>query len=154
MIEDDGCETLLEIWLCVLRDKYRAGLQLLPQVCEMRFVIRCQEQKKWWENVIFTMRTIKTNSAVNLSRKLGLDRCCDLLQHLRGVPRTCSFYIIIRTSILLIISTQIVFHMERNQIQLSIYMDGIFCSILFYSVQHLTLCISYPTLYTPSRRVI
>ena len=46
-------------------------------------------------------RAIKTNSAVNVSRKPGLDLCCDLLQHLRGVPRTCSFYII-RTTILLV----------------------------------------------------
>ena len=28
--------------------------------------------------------------------------CCNLLQHLQGVPRTCSFYIIICTSILLV----------------------------------------------------
>ena len=36
-------------------------------------------------------RAINTSSAVNLSRKPGLDLCCDLLQHLPGVPRTCSF---------------------------------------------------------------
>ena len=30
-------------------------------------------------------RSIKTNNAVNLSRKPGLDLCCDLLQHLQGV---------------------------------------------------------------------
>ena len=46
-------------------------------------------------------RSINTNSAVNLSRKPGLDLCCDLLQHLQGVPRTCSLDII-RTSILLV----------------------------------------------------
>ena len=33
-------------------------------------------------------RSIKTNSGVNLSRKPGLDLCCDLLQHLQVVPRT------------------------------------------------------------------
>ena len=88
-----------KIWLWVLLDKYRAGLQLLlTQVCEMCVVI-CQEQKKkWWENVIFT----KTNSAVRLSRKPGLDLCCDLLQHLQGIPRTYRFYKIIRTTILLV----------------------------------------------------
>ena len=32
--------------------------------------------------------SIKANSAVSLSRKPGLDLCCDLLQHLQGVPRT------------------------------------------------------------------
>ena len=47
----------------------------------------------------------KTDSAVNLSRKPGLDVCCDLLQHLQGVRRTCSFYIIIRASILLVLSS-------------------------------------------------
>ena len=52
-------------------------------------------------------RSIKTNSAVNLSRKPGLDLCCDLLQHLHGVPRTCSIYIIIRTSILLVPSLKL-----------------------------------------------
>ena len=36
-------------------------------------------------------RFIKTNSGVNLSRKPGLDLCCDLLQQLQGVPRTCRF---------------------------------------------------------------
>ena len=36
-------------------------------------------------------RSIQTNSAVNLSRNPGLDLCCDLLQHLQGVPRTCRF---------------------------------------------------------------
>ena len=53
-------------------------------------------------------RAIKTNSAVNLSRKPGLDLCCDLLQHLQGIPRTCRFYIIIRvrTSILLVLSSR------------------------------------------------
>ena len=52
-------------------------------------------------------RAIKSNSAVNLSRKPGLDLCCDLLQHLHGVPRTCSIYIIIRTSILLVPSLKL-----------------------------------------------
>ena len=50
-------------------------------------------------------RAIKTSLGVNLSRKPGLDLCCDLLQHLQGVPRTCSFYIFIRTSILLVPSS-------------------------------------------------
>ena len=36
-------------------------------------------------------RAIKTNSGVNLSRKPGLDLCCELLQYLQGVPRTSSF---------------------------------------------------------------
>ena len=54
-------------------------------------------------------RSIKTNSAVNLSRKPGLDLCCDLLLRLQGVPRTYSFYKIIRTSILLFPSLKLSF---------------------------------------------
>ena len=45
------------------------------------------------ECYIHHTRSIKTNSAVNLSRKPGLDLCCDLLQHLQGVPRTSSFLV-------------------------------------------------------------
>ena len=44
---------------------------------------------------IHDTRSIKTNSAVNLSRKPEPDFCCDLLQHLQGVPRTCRFFLII-----------------------------------------------------------
>ena len=81
-------------------------------------------------------RAIKTSLGVNLSRKPGLDLCCDLLQHLQGVPRTCSFWVF--TSYTYIdfarLITQTVFHMKCNQIQLSYYLDGSFWSILFYSV--------------------
>ena len=49
------------------------------------------------------------------------------------------------------IITQIVFHMKCNQIQFSYYMDGIFGSILSYSVYHVTTS-SYLT--PPSMRVI
>ena len=66
-------------------------------------------------------RSIKTNSGVNLRRKPGLDLCCDLLQHLQGVPRACSFWVFtsyhISTSILLAslrTRTQIVFHTRWN----------------------------------------
>ena len=73
----------------------------VPQVCEKCFVTsRAEEVMR--EGDIHHTRSIKTNSAVTLSRKPGLDLCCDLLQHSQGVPRTCSFYIIIRISILLV----------------------------------------------------
>ena len=73
-------------------------------------------------------RSINTNSAVNLSPKVALDLCCDLLQHLRGVPRTCSFYIIIICACIDFAPpiTQNVFPMKCNQIQFSLYIDGIF----------------------------
>ena len=83
-------------------------------------------------------RAIKTGSAVNLSRKPGLDLCCDLRQHLQGVPRTCRFYIIIRTYIDFarpIITHQIVFHMKCNNVTISnsriIWMA---CFVQFYSI--------------------
>ena len=60
----------LEVWLWVLLDKHRAGLQLLlPQVCEMCVVIY-QEQKKWSENVIFTMRVLSRLTAFAWARTL------------------------------------------------------------------------------------
>ena len=48
----------------ILLEKYRAGLQLLPpQGCEMCSVIY-QEQKKWWENVIITIRVLSRLTAL------------------------------------------------------------------------------------------
>ena len=47
-------------------------------------------------------RSIEANSAVNLSHKVGLDICWNLLQHFQGVPRTNSFHIIMRKSIFLV----------------------------------------------------
>ena len=45
-----------KICLWVRLDENRAGLQLLlPQVCEMCFVVHYQEKKKWWENVMLTI---------------------------------------------------------------------------------------------------
>ena len=42
----------------------RTGLQLLlPQVCEMCFVMY-QEQNKWWENVIFTIHVLSILTAL------------------------------------------------------------------------------------------
>ena len=81
-------------------------------------------------------RSIKTNSAVNLSRKPGLDLCCDLVQHLQGVQRTCwklSIFLVRTLSYVYFARpiTQIVFHIKCNQIYLSYYMDDSFCSILF-----------------------
>ena len=77
MIEEDTRRAVarhrLEVWLSVLLDKYRAGLQLLlAQVCEMCFVIlisRAADVKR--ERVIHQTRSIKTNSAVNLSPQAG-----------------------------------------------------------------------------------
>ena len=91
-------------------------------------------------------RAIKTNSGVNLSRKPGLDLCCDLLQRLQGVPRTCrswvfTLYTYIDFARLI---TQKVFHTKCNQIQFSYYVDGSFFSILFY----------HAYLTPPSMRVI
>ena len=97
-------------------------------------------------------RSMKTNSAVNLSGKPGLDVCCDLLHHLQRVPRTCTFHIIIYTYIDFARPiTQTVVRMKYNQIQLLYYKDGIFCSffpILLNIQQH------HAYLAPPSMRVI
>ena len=63
---------------------------------------------------IHDTRSIKTNSGVNLSRKPGLDLCCDLLQHLQGVPRTCTFFVFISYTYIDFarLLTQVVFHMK------------------------------------------
>ena len=103
------------------------------EMCFVIYLVLSRAEEVMRECDIHHTRAIKTNSAVNLSCKPGLDLCCDLLQHLQEVPRTCSCYILIRASIWSSI-TQIVFHMKCNQIQFSYFMDGIFCSILFYSV--------------------
>ena len=93
------------------------------------------EEEVMRECDIHHKRAIKTNSAVNLSRKPGLDLCCDLLQHLRGVPRTCSFYISIRTSILLVPSSlklSFIWNVARSNSRI-IWMAFFaqFCFILF-----------------------
>ena len=64
----------------------------------MCFVISRVAEEVMRECDIHHTRSIKTNnSGVNLSRKPGLDLCCDLLQHLQGVPRTCSFFFLHHT---------------------------------------------------------
>ena len=99
------------LWIPLIRKKYKYKSQnklqlLLSQVCEMCFVILSRAEEVMRECDIHHARAIKTISVVNLSRKPGLEFCCDLLQHLQRVPRTsCSFYIIIRTSILLVSSS-------------------------------------------------
>ena len=67
-------------------------------------------------------RYIKTNSAVKLSRKPGLDLCCNLLQRLQGVPRSCSpppVFLFLRYHTNVDFArpiTQIVVHMKCNHI--------------------------------------
>ena len=81
------------------------------RVWNVLFHISRAEQVMWGRDMNQT-RSIKSNSAVNPSRKPGMDLCCDLLQHLQGVPRTCSFYIIIvyvLPSILLVLSLKLYF---------------------------------------------
>ena len=55
-------------------------------LCHILWVLSREDVMR--ECDIHHTRAVKTNNAVNLSRKPGLDLCCDLLQHLQGVPRT------------------------------------------------------------------
>ena len=118
-----------ETWLWVLLDKHRAGLQLLllPQMSEMCFVMYYQGQnKKWWENVIFTIRVLSRLTALlTWAASLGWTSavtCCNIYREYHApivfaesyVHRFCSSH------------HSIVFHMKRNHIQFSYYMDGTF----------------------------
>ena len=123
----------------------------LPQVCEMCFVMsRAEEVMR--ECDIHHTRSIKTNSVVNLSRKPGLDLCGDLLQHLQGVPGTCSFYKIIRTSILLVPSLKLSFNWSVTRSNSRIIWMAFFINfVLFCSTCNK---IMHITLTPPSMRVI
>ena len=120
----------LEVWLWVLLDKISHGpatssttgvWHVLCHILSRAEVMR--------ECDIHHTRAIKTNSAVDLSRKPGLDFCCDLLQQLQEVPRTCSF-IIVRTSICSSHHSNCL-SCEINEIQFLYYMDGIFAQFYF-----------------------
>ena len=114
VIEEDSRRAVarrrLELWLRVLLDKRRAGLQLLlPQVCEICFVIYYQEQgKKWWDKVIFTIRVLSGQTAVlTWAASLGWTSavtCCNIYREYH-VPVVFEFlHHHIRTSILLALS--------------------------------------------------
>ena len=151
-----------EVWLWVLFDQYRAGMELLlPQVCEMCFVIY-REQKKCWENLIFTIRVLSRLTALlTWAASLGWT-CCDLLQHVQGVPRTCSFYVIVIriSNFARPITQQIGLHMKCNQIQFSYYMDGSFSLdfvVLFLTCNNLMNIlppVSYTHLTLPTNREV
>ena len=114
MIEEDTRRAVarhrLEVWLWVLLDKHHPGLQLLPQVCEMCFVIYLevyQEQKKWWDNAIFTIRVPSRPTAVlTWAASLGWTSavtCCNVYREYH-VPVVLEFLHYIRTLILLVSS--------------------------------------------------
>ena len=64
----------------------------------MRCHISRAKEEVMRECDIHHTRSIKTNSSVNMSRKPELDLCCDLLQHLEGVQRTCCVVRVVFTS--------------------------------------------------------
>ena len=98
--------------------------------CALSYISRAEEVMT--ECDIHHTRSIKTNSGVNLSRKPGLDLCCDLLQHLQRVPCTCSFWVFTSCTYIDFVRliTQILFHVKCYHIIFSYYMDGSFRSIL------------------------
>ena len=147
MIEEDTRRAVArhrsQVWLWVLLDKYRVGLQLLlsQQVCEMCFVIYYQEQKKkWWENVIFTIHVLSRLTALlTWAASLGWTSavtCCDIYReyHAPGpVVFTLSYHAYIDFARPI---TQTVFHMKCNQIQLSFY--GVLRSIFYQKLKNVS----------------
>ena len=123
----------MQLAMQVLLQHYTSGVIACVWDVLCHLLSRAEEVMR--ECDIHHTRAIKTNSAVNLSRKPGLDLCCDLLQHLQGVPRTCSFYIIIRTSILLVpslLKLSFIWNVTRSNSRI-IWMAFFaqFCFILF-----------------------
>ena len=119
--------------------------------CDMCFVIYCQEQKKWWENVIFTMHVLSRLTALlTWATSLGWTSavtCCNIYREYHApIVLQNDTYIDFARPI-----TQTVVRMKYNQIQLLYYKDGIFCSffpILLNIQQH------HAYLAPPSMRVI
>ena len=115
-------------------------------MCETCPVIYYQEQKKWQENVIFTIHVLSRLTALlTWAATLGWTSavtCCNIYRESpvvftsSYVHRFCSSH-----------HSTIVFHVKCNQIQSSYYMDDIFCSILFYSVWHVTVSCYQTPLY-------
>ena len=99
-------------------------------------ISRAEEVRK--ECDIHHAHSIKTNSAISLSRKPGLDLCCDLIQHSQGLPRTGSVYIIMRTSILLVsLKLSFTWNVTRSNSRiLRMAFFAQFCFILFYMKQY------------------
>ena len=147
-----GCKTLLG------NMAVSAAWQNIARACNF-FYHRCVKcallyvkSRRSNENVIFNIHVRSRLSAVNLSRKPGLDLCCDLLQHLQGVPRSCSFYKIIRTSILLVPSLKLSFNWSVTRSNSRIIWMAFFINfVLFCSTCNK---IMHIYLTPPSMRVI
>ena len=76
----------------------------------------CQEQKKWWENVIFTIHVISRLTALlSWAASLGWTSavtCCNVYREYHEAvppPQFFCFYVIIRTLILLVPSLKLSF---------------------------------------------
>ena len=96
-----------------------------------------EQKKKWWDNVIFTIRVpSRLTALLTWAASLGWTSavtCCNIYREYY-VP-TCTFWVFTssytRIDFARTIITQIVFHMKCKQIQFSYYIDDIFCSIFF-----------------------
>ena len=114
----------------------RGPATLLPQVCEMCFVIY-QGQKKWWENGIFTILVLsRLTTLLTWAASLGWTSavtCCNIYREYHA--RTCSFDVIILTSILLVPSSlklSFIWNVTRSHSRIVRWWH--FCLNLFYSV--------------------
>ena len=116
----------------------RGPATLLPQVCEMCFVIY-QGQKKWWENGIFTIRVLsRLTTLLTWAASLGWTSaviCCNIYREYY------STYLSIFSPVFLLLTwsyvdfarsiTQIVFHTKCNQTIIVLY-GWQFCSFFVW----------------------
>ena len=99
-----------------------------------------QEQKKWWENVIFTIRVLSRLTAVlTWAARLGWTSavtCCNFYREYHQVPVVFEFLHHTRTSIVLGSSLKhsIAWNVTKSNYRIILYVDGSFCSILLCSV--------------------
>ena len=138
-----------EIWLWVLLDENRTGLQLLlPQVCKMRFVRYQEQNKKWWEDGIFTIRVLsRLTVLLTWAASLGWTSavtCCNIYREYH-----VSVYILVFTRChhtkvdFSRPITQIVFHMwnvtRRNSriIWMTVLLNSVWCCLTCSNIMHI-----------------
>ena len=96
-------------------------------------VVIHQEQKKWWENVIFTIRVLSRLTALlTWAASLGWTSavtCCNTYREYHA-PLVFTLSCVHRFARPII--TQVVFHIKCNHIQFSYYMDDVLLNFVVF----------------------